>query len=205
MKVKCSENRAGPAGSTGKPGTDPLSASVHMRKPVGIRSVKNHEPVKPDRKWSDLGRISKPLNQSLHRFSDRQKAGGVLVWFNRPIPVGSTVQQRLLKRRFRVMNRTKTGRVPVRFNRPVFGRFDGSTTVIEKAVSCDESDHRKPAGSRFGLTVRFSAGSTVQQQLLKRQFRVMNRTMTMVGSPLNRFDRPIRSDFQNYDLNSCLQ
>ncbi|MED6181745.1 hypothetical protein PIB30_022184 [Stylosanthes scabra] len=80
-----------------------------------------------------------------------------------------------------------------------------NTVRKRKGVSlsspCIEIKIRKPAGSRFGLIGRFAAGSTIQGRFINRRFWEVNRTVYLNGSRFNRFDRPVRTDFQNYDIN----
>ncbi|MED6176749.1 hypothetical protein PIB30_091252, partial [Stylosanthes scabra] len=63
---------------------------------------------------------------------------------------------------------------------------------------------RKPAVFRFGPTDRFLAGSSVRIRFSEKRFLVLIRTVSMAGFRLNRFGRPIRSDFQNYTSHSVV-
>ncbi|MED6154991.1 hypothetical protein PIB30_001133 [Stylosanthes scabra] len=60
---------------------------------------------------------------------------------------------------------------------------------------------QKPDGSRFGPTSWFSAGSPVLKRFAYFRFHMLNRAAKGVGSRSDRFNRPVRSDFQNLGLN----
>ncbi|MED6126459.1 hypothetical protein PIB30_078692 [Stylosanthes scabra] len=60
-----------------------------------------------------------------------------------------------------------------------------------------KSPYCELAGSRFGPTARFLAGSLVFERFADFRFRSLNRAEKGAGSRFDRFDWPVRSGFQN--------
>ncbi|MED6224218.1 hypothetical protein PIB30_081767 [Stylosanthes scabra] len=78
---------------------------------------------------------------------------------------------------------------------------DGEAAAMEMGIRFPPFQKRrgKPAGSRFDSTVRKSAGSTVPERFSVWRFQGVNRAIFETSRRLNRFDRPVRTYFQNHD------